>query len=97
MKPKKERLKALASRMEIELEFLDECLRQGALSLEEDAEEAGEMSPASLARLRRLERLCHSLGVDAYAGSIIVDLLERMEEMQRELELLREALDIRTR
>ena len=94
MKPEKERLKALASRMEIELEFLDECLRQGALSFEEDAEEDAEFSPASLARLRRLERLCHSLGVDAYAGSIIVDLLERMEEMQRELDLLRKALDV---
>ena len=90
MKPKKERLQALTSRMEIELDFLAECLRQGALSFEEDAE----LPPASWARLRRLERLCHSLSVDAYAGSIIVDLLERMEEMQRELELLHERLDL---
>ena len=42
-------------------------------------------------RARKLERLCNDLGVAPLAGSIIVDLLERIDELEakvRELERL---------
>ncbi len=41
------------------------------------------------AKLRRVRRLCRALEIDAYSALLIVDMLERMEAMQRELDALR--------
>ena len=78
------RLEALAADFEIEIEFLELAVREGAVREDELAHEA--RSAAALARLRRLQRLCASLDLDIYAGSIIVDLLERLEGIQHELD-----------
>ena len=77
-------LEALAADFEIEIEFLELAVHEGAVREEELRQEAH--AAAALARLRRLQRLCASLDLDVYAGSIIVDLLERLEHMQEELE-----------
>ncbi|MCX5795551.1 MAG: hypothetical protein NTY77_08675 [Elusimicrobia bacterium] len=81
-----ERLQVLAALLEMESDFLEECARCGVVRLEEPPEGEAEVPASELARLRRLRRLCGGLDIDVYAGSIIVDLLERMEELQRELE-----------
>jgi len=47
------------------------------------------MNTVEKVRKRRLRRLCLVLEIDAFSGEIIVDLLERLEEAQRELERLR--------
>ncbi len=47
------------------------------------------MKASEQARSRRLRRICLSLELDAFAGEIIVDLLERLEELQRDLDRLR--------
>ncbi len=44
------------------------------------------------ARRRRLERLCHSLDLDAFEGGLVLDLLERVEALQCELKRLRALL-----
>ncbi len=80
-----ERLRMLATLMEIESGFLEECLRYGAVRLEESPE-SPPLAPSQLARLRRLQRLCRGLDIDVYAGCIIVDLLDRMDELQSELQ-----------
>ena len=80
------RLEVLAADFAIEYEFLQRCVREGAVREEELTDTPAVRSAAALARLRRLERLCLSLDVDVYAGSIIVDLLERLEDGQRDLE-----------
>jgi len=76
----------LAAVLEIESDFLEECARYGAIRLEDLPEGATEVTASEQARLRRLRRICSDLEIDICAGSIIVDLLERMEELQRELE-----------
>jgi MerR HTH family regulatory protein len=78
------RLEAVAADYSIEIEFLELAVHEGAVREEELTEEAH--AAAALARLRRLQRLCASLDLDVYAGSIIVDLLERLESAQAELE-----------
>ena len=40
-------------------------------------------------RLNKLERICRDFEVNATGGSIIVDLLERIESLERELRELR--------
>jgi hypothetical protein len=81
-----ERLRMLAAILEIESDFLEECTRCGAIRLEDLPEGRTEVSASEQARLRRMRRICCDLEIDVYAGSIIVDLLERMDELQRELE-----------
>ncbi|MFA5141110.1 MAG: chaperone modulator CbpM [Elusimicrobiota bacterium] len=80
-----ERLRMLAAIMEIEPDFLEECIRHGALS----PEDLAESTPSQLARLRRIRRICRGLEIDVFAGCIIVDLVDRMDGLQRELERLR--------
>jgi hypothetical protein len=84
MSSKRERLETLAADFELEIEFLELAVDEGAVREEELTQETH--GAAALARLRRLQRLCASLDLDVYAGSIIVDLLERLESAQQELE-----------
>lgn len=39
-------------------------------------------------RVQKLKRLCKDLGITATGGTIIVDLLERIEELEQEVETL---------
>jgi hypothetical protein len=78
------KLEDLAAECSIEIEFLELAVHEGAVSEEELRAE--EHAAAARARLRRLRRLTASLDLDVYAGSIIVDLLERLESAQAELE-----------
>ncbi|MBI5211365.1 MAG: hypothetical protein HY927_15430 [Elusimicrobia bacterium] len=81
-----ERLLMLATLMEVESGFLEECVRYGAVRLDEPPESGPAIAPSQAARLRRLQRLCRGLEIDAFAGCIIVDLLDRMDELQAELQ-----------
>jgi len=84
-----EKLKVLSELLELESGFLEDCLRWQDQDWEEFLADPAEVPPALPARLRRLRRLCADLDLDVFSGSIIVDLLERMEALQRELERLR--------
>jgi DNA-binding transcriptional MerR regulator len=50
---------------------------------------ASEFTAATAARLRRMLRLRHDLGVNLAGAAIIVDLLERLERLETELSRLR--------
>lgn len=78
-------LRVLSESLEIEIEFLRECASHGVPL---PAEPGADDDAARRARIRRLRRLCASLDLDVFAGSIIVDLLEEMERMRRDLDRL---------
>ena len=84
-----ERILMLAAHLEIEYGFVEECVRCGAVHLEADPETGLDAGPNQLARLRRLHRICRSLEIEVFAGSIIVDLLERMDALQLEIQRTR--------
>lgn len=52
------------------------------------------MKSSDSIRNRRLRRLQLSLEVDDFAGELILDLLDEMEEMRRDLERLRPLMDL---
>lgn len=85
------RWELLAAVVEVEPAFLEQCVLCGAIRAEELPEEGAGLAPAQLARLRRLERLSRGLEIDVYAAAVIVDLLERVEALQAELERARAA------
>jgi len=52
----------------------------------------GERDAASLSailRVRRIQRLCAAFEFDSAAGELIVELVERIETLQRDLQRLR--------
>lgn len=51
--------------------------------LETTSPGSGEFSPAMAARLRRMVRIHASLGVNLMGAAIIVDLLERLDRLER--------------
>ena|SRR5437773_1115588 len=51
--------------------------------------DGGEFTAATAARLRKMLRLRADLGVDFFATAIILDLLERLESLEAELDRLR--------
>ena len=61
----------------------------GAVADDDLVEAPAGPPPALRARLRRIQRLCRGLDLDVFAGSIVVDLLEKIDEMERDLERLR--------
>lgn len=83
---KKTAIRVLAEHMHVEVEFLERCVEIGALNPEELRDDPFALPPARSARLRRLQRLCRGLELDVFAGSIIVDLLEQLDDLRRELE-----------
>jgi hypothetical protein len=85
------RLELLAAQLELERDFLSLCVAHGVVRVEELPEDPAELPADRRARLRRLQRLCRGLDVDVFAGAIIVDLLERLDEMERDMERLRGA------
>lgn len=89
----KEQLTALAGILELEADFLEACLGCGALAGEDLLAAPDRLPPALPARLRRIHRLCRGLDLDVFAGSIVVDLMDRMDEMEREMERLRARLE----
>ncbi len=85
----KDRLRILAAILEVESAFIEQCVLCGAVRLEDLPEEREEFAPSQLARLRRLQRICRGLDIDVFAGCIIVDLLDRVDGMEHELQRLR--------
>ena len=84
-KRKKSDLRALAAHLDIEVSFLQECVECGALSPDSAAADPRAAAPAELARLRRLQRLCRGLELEPFAAVIIVELLERLDALEREV------------
>lgn len=76
----------LAEHLMIDASFLRNCLEAGALTPADLTDDPLAVSPGRLARIRRLQRLCVTLEVDEFAGAIIVDLLEQLDDARRELE-----------
>ena len=56
--------------------------------------EAREFTVTTAARLKRMLRLNHDLGVDLADAAIVVDLLERIDVLERELRGLRGHRDV---
>lgn len=55
------------------------------------------MKSADPIRNRRLRRLQLSLELDDFAGELILDLLDEMERMRRDLDRLRPLMDLEGR
>lgn len=64
---------------------IDELLDMGWLEPARTAESALLFRPVDVYRLRKLERLCADFELHTLAGTIIVDLLGRVEELEKKL------------
>ncbi len=71
-------------RLEFQPALLQNFAELGIIELEEDC-----ITPAELQRVYKVLRLRRCLGVNLTGASVIVDLLERMEEMHDEIKRLK--------
>ena len=74
----------LAAVAGISVSRLERLVRLGLL--EPAAPGASEFTAATAERLRRMLRLHQDLGVNFIGAAIVVELLERLEQMERELD-----------
>lgn len=66
-------------------ERLDELVEMGWIVPTRTAHEAMLFRRIDVYRLRKLERLCTDFELHTLGGTIVVDLLERVEELERRL------------
>lgn len=64
---------------------IDELLDMGWLKPDRTAESAQLFRAVDVYRLRKLERLCTDFELHTLAGTIIVDLLGRVQELEQQL------------
>lgn len=64
---------------------VDELLDMGWLEPTRTAESAELFRAVDVYRMRKLERLCADFDLHTLAGTIIVDLLARIEELEQQL------------
>lgn len=64
---------------------IDELLDMGWLKPDRTAESALLFRPADVYRLRKLERLCVDFELHTLAGTIIVDLLGKVQELEQQI------------
>ncbi len=74
-------------------EHLEELLSLGWLEARNSAAEVRIFHDADIYRVRKLERICCDFELPLVGGTIIVDLLERIERLERMLTALHEAKD----
>jgi MerR family transcriptional regulator/heat shock protein HspR len=73
-----------ACSLEIHPDLLAAYEKMGLIEIKQES-----IDYEDLRRLKRILRLKQNCGVNTVGASIIVDLLERIEELQDEIELLR--------
>ncbi|MDE2314524.1 MAG: hypothetical protein KGL04_10185 [Elusimicrobia bacterium] len=84
----REKIAAVAAEMGIEPEFLEQCLEEEII-FEEHLGAEPRIAAGDAARLRTLHRISRALQVDVFAAEIILELRERLDELERELDVLR--------
>jgi len=80
----------LAHAVQISEATLQRLVRAGIV--EPDVADPDRFTAAAAARLERMLRLHHDLEIDLVGAAVVVDLLERMEHLEADLERLRRQL-----
>jgi len=84
LSPKESKEEVELDSLGLEPDFTAKLLEFGIINIEENR-----LAVEQMKRLRKFFRLRSDFGVNISAAGIILDLLERLEEMEREIERLR--------
>ena len=80
----KEKIQDLCARLEIEADFFMECLEESVIEVRE-ADDHLDLGNGSVLRLRRLQRICHTLSVEPPVAVLLNNLLKRVADLQKAL------------
>ncbi|HVA67042.1 MAG TPA: hypothetical protein VNK24_08990 [Elusimicrobiota bacterium] len=83
-----EKIADLAAKLGVDADFLERCLEE-EIVIEANWIEEGDLPSAAATRMRSLQRICRALDIDEFSASLILELRERLEIMERELDFLR--------
>lgn len=85
MEPVKADLEALARLFDLNQGFLRQCLEESVVAVERDDAGQAALSAAGLRRLRRIERVAAALDVEPDVAALLVDLSDRVAELEDRL------------
>jgi hypothetical protein len=77
----------LSESLRVDRGFLTQCIEASVLEIQE-TDGAWGVSNGSVLRLRRLERLCHVFNVDVPVAKHILDLTDRLAELEEQVRRL---------
>ena len=78
----------LSESLHVDRGFLVQCIEESVVEIHE-VEGRWNLSNGTALRLRRLERLCHLLNVDVPVAKQILELTDRLGELEDEVRRLR--------
>ena len=74
----------LCRRLDIDPGFLRDCLAESVIEIQE-TDARLDLVNATTLRLRRLQRICHTLNVDLPVALLLNDLLQRVANLEKTL------------
>jgi hypothetical protein len=74
-------LDQLAKRFEVDTDFLMECLHESVIEVRGSRADL-DLGNGTALRLRRLERICHTLNVEVPVAALLVELTQRIERLE---------------
>jgi hypothetical protein len=74
----------LCERLRVQRGFLVQCLEESVVEVQE-IQGHWDLSNGTALRLRRLERLCRALNVDVPTAKLILDLTQRVADLEEEV------------
>lgn len=78
-------VEALSRLFHVDQAFLLECVEEAAVALSHDEAGRAELTAAGLFRLRRIERVRAALEVEPDIAALLVDLTDRVAELEARL------------
>ena len=81
-------LQQLCERLQIDPEFFVECLQESVVEMNE-TEGRLDLRNGTILRLRKLERICTTLDVDVSVALLVLQLTQRVTELEEKVRLLR--------
>lgn len=78
----------LCRRLGIEQGFFTQCLEEYVIEIRE-VEGQLDLGGGTALRLRRLQRICDTFGVEPPAARLILDLADRIADLEEEVRVLR--------
>jgi hypothetical protein len=78
----------LSQRFEVGPGFLAQCLEESVIEVRE-VQGTWDLDGGTLLHLRRLQRICDTFDVEPAAAKLILDLTERIADLEEEIRMLR--------
>ncbi len=86
-------IQQLCERLQIDSGFFAQCLQESVVEIHE-VNGRWELANGTIIRLRRLERICNTLNVGVTAALLVLDLTQKVTDLEEEVHSLHKSRPI---